>query len=59
MRQARPFPMRYAEVIVNVPIRRTFTTRQGEPPLPESPDDAGNEWRTFHYHLSPHLEEIM
>ncbi len=51
--------MRYAEVIVNVPIRRTFSTRQGEPPPPESPDGAGEEWRTFHYHLPPHLEETL
>lgn len=57
----------YAEVVVNVPIRRTFARRHAAPQpdlLPgfaaaedEAPDvNAAGNFQTFHYHLPPELE---
>ena len=55
----------YAEVIVNVPIRRTFGRGQSAPPPAELPgfdsdgeaqaDDQTASLQTFHYHLPPEL----
>ncbi|MBI3958194.1 MAG: DEAD/DEAH box helicase, partial [Chloroflexi bacterium] len=55
----------YAEVIVNVPIRRTFGRGQNAPPPTELPgfdgdgaaefDDSTASLQTFHYHLPPEL----
>jgi len=55
----------YAEVIVNVPIRRTFGRGQSTPPPADLPGfDSGGEaesdestasLQTFHYHLPPEL----
>lgn len=54
----------YAEVIVNVPIRRTFGRGLNPPPAPlpgfdrgDGPegDDAAASLQTFHYHLPPEL----
>jgi primosomal protein N' (replication factor Y) len=64
--------MRFVEVIVNVPIRRTFSRQalQGPPPEPDfygamaelagdaaPPDEA--DYQSFHYHLPPQLEDIV
>ena len=64
--------MRLVEVIVNVPIRRTFSRQalEGPPPEPdffgEAPDGAGSanspdepEYQSFHYHLPPELENLV
>jgi primosomal protein N' (replication factor Y) len=57
-------PLEYAEVIVNVPIRRSFGRGQTPPPpadLPgfegeeEASDDSAAALQTFHYHLPPEL----
>ena len=57
-------PLEYAEVIVNVPIRRSFGKGQNPPPpadLPgfegeaEAGDDGTAALQTFHYHLPPEL----
>jgi primosomal protein N' len=64
--------MRLVEVIVNVPIRRTFSRKALEGPPPE-PDFYGSapesesdgpppeeaEYQSFHYHLPPELENIV
>ncbi len=44
----------HVEVIVNVPIRRSFSRQHADAPPPD-PADAGN-LQTFHYHLPPALE---
>ena len=57
--------MRFAEVIVNVPIRRSF--RAVEPPTPDeldapgaaAPDDDDASYQTFHYHLPLELENVV
>ncbi len=60
----------YAEIVVNVPIRRTFASRLAEPPVeemepwpPESApgngaaeNRAASTLQTFHYSLPPQLE---
>ena len=57
-------PLAYAEVIVNVPIRRSFGRGQTPSPpadLPgfegeeEASDDSAAALQTFHYHLPPEL----
>ena len=57
-------PLEYAEVIVNVPIRRSFGKGQTPPPpadLPgfegeaEASDDSTASLQTFHYHLPTEL----
>lgn len=45
--------MHYVEVVVNVPIRRTFRRSDAPPPA----DDEEESLQTFHYHLPPELEE--
>ncbi|MFZ1753901.1 MAG: primosomal protein N' [Caldilineaceae bacterium] len=54
----------YVEVVVNVPIRRTFGRGQTPPPPADLPGFAGEEdtsddsaaaLQTFHYHLPPEL----
>ncbi len=53
--------MRFAELIVNVPIRRTFH-RHGpapDPALPDDGDETGAALQTFHYHLPPDLETTV
>src|SRR5262245_44594146 len=62
--------MRLVEVVVNVPIRRSFSQQPLEGPEPDfygsapdhaaeaqSQDEAG--YQSFHYHLPPELEEIV
>lgn len=60
--------MRFAEVIVNLPIRRTFAPRLAEavpePDVFALPDENGEEasgagYQTFHYHLPPELEDVV
>lgn len=58
--------MTYAEVVVNVPIRRTFARRYSEPPPEEEnlasdsgADDGAGALQTYHYHLPPDLEETL
>ena len=66
--------MLYAEIIVNVPIRRSFQKHNSEPPPPEPGladplDDSGSldasvsqayaALQTFHYHLPPELESVI
>jgi 3'DNA-binding domain (3'BD) len=57
--------MTFVELIVNVPIRRSF--RQDQPPPPPEPTTWSDEpedappappakLQTFHYHLPPELE---
>ena len=64
--------MRLVEVIVNVPIRRTFSRQAAEGPPPE-PDFYGGmaesagdgvatdeaDYQSFHYHLPPQLEDVV
>ena len=45
--------MQFVEVIVNVPIRRTFGRAAAPPPTDLDADDA---LQTYHYHLPPELE---
>jgi len=45
--------MCYVEVVVNVPIRRTFRRGDAPPPI----DDDEDALQTFHYHLPPELED--
>ncbi len=57
--------MRFAEIIVNVPIRRSF--RAVTPPEPDEldalgeppPDDESVSYQAFHYHLPPELETVV
>ncbi len=57
--------MLFAEIIVNVPIRRSF--RAEEPPAPDEldapggspPDDDSVSLQAFHYHLPPELETVV
>lgn len=67
--------MRLVEVIVNVPIRRTFSRQalEGPPPEPDfysaSPEMVGEsggddspdeaDYQSFHYHLPPELENVV
>ena len=64
--------MRLIEVIVNVPIRRTFSRQalEGPPPEPDffgsSPEVAGEQvtpdeadYQSYHYHLPPELEDVV
>ena len=64
--------MRLVEVIVNVPIRRTFSRQalEGPPPEPDfygaSPEVGGEQitpdeadYQSFHYHLLPEFEDIV
>ena len=57
-------PLEYAEVVVNVPIRRSFGRGQNPPPPAELPgfdgeeeasDDSSAALQTFHYHLPSEL----
>ncbi len=54
--------MHYVEVVVNVPIRRTFR-RDDAPPADDRNDapsgDDGEALQTFHYHLPPELETTV
>ncbi|HAJ36211.1 MAG TPA: primosomal protein N' [Chloroflexi bacterium] len=50
--------MNIIEVVVNVPIRRTFRRDQNAPP-PDDNTDAGDALQTYHYHLPPELESII
>lgn len=58
--------MQFVEVIVNVPIRRTFSRQAQEGPPPDlelmeggaaDPEPPG--YQSFHYHLPPELEEVV
>ncbi len=58
--------MRFVEVIVNVPIRRTFGRQAQEGPPPDeepidgvSADPEPPGYQRFHYHLPPELEEAV
>ena len=58
--------MIYAEIVVNVPIRRTFARRYAEPPVEdergggyEPNDDDADALQTYHYHLPPELEGLV
>ncbi|HXF63824.1 MAG TPA: DEAD/DEAH box helicase, partial [Caldilineaceae bacterium] len=64
--------MRFAEVIVNVPIRRSFSARHADAPPPDDPpvdplaalpegpgEEPGAGFQTFHYHLPPELEHVL
>ena len=64
--------MVFAEIIVNVPIRRTFSRRYADVADPDAteafagdagkvPDDdqAYHSLQTFHYHLPPDLEQMV
>jgi primosomal protein N' (replication factor Y) (superfamily II helicase) len=59
------YTMKYAEVIVNVPIRRSFSKRFAETGASEAvePLDGNQEdnaqLQVFHYHLPPELEECL
>lgn len=48
--------MIYIEVVVNVPIRRSFRRGNESPPPPDDDDEA---LQTFHYHLPLELEETV
>ena len=51
--------MLFAEVIVNVPIRRTFVRSDAPsniPPADNVADEANDALQTFHYHLPPEPE---
>jgi primosomal protein N' (replication factor Y) len=54
--------MTFAEVVVNVPIRRSFSAHHADVPPAESSSSNGiagsseAQFQTFHYHLSPDLE---
>jgi len=50
--------MNYIEVVVNVPIRRTFR-RDQTPPPPEDDTERTESLQTYHYHLPPELEDIV
>ncbi|MBW7882351.1 MAG: primosomal protein N' [Caldilineaceae bacterium] len=49
--------MQFVEVVVNVPIRRSFGRAQ--PPQLEELEVDNDALQTFHYHLPPDLEEIV
>lgn len=51
--------MHIIEVVVNVPIRRTFRREETAPPPPDENGDAGEALQTFHYHLPPELESVI
>ncbi len=51
--------MHIIEVVVNVPIRRTFRRDQPVPPPPNDEADAGEALQTYHYHLPPELESVV
>lgn len=62
--------MKYAEVVVNVPIRRTFARRYAEPPPVDDTDELAHELsedngapedalQTYHYHLPAELEAVV
>ncbi len=55
--------MTYAEIVVNVPIRRTFSRRYQEPPpsediadVSQGDDDGAGALQTYHYHVPPDLD---
>jgi primosomal protein N' (replication factor Y) len=50
--------MNYVEVVVNVPIRRSFR-RQDAPPPVEDDDSGDAPLQTFHYHLPPELDSSV
>ena len=50
--------MNVIEVVVNVPIRRTFR-RDQTPPPPDDDADASESLQTYHYHLPPELESVV
>ncbi len=45
----------YVEVVINVPIRRTFRPLAA-PDAPAEPADAGSQLQLFHYHLPAELQ---
>jgi primosomal protein N' (replication factor Y) len=50
--------MSFVEVVVNVPLRRSYGRAAPEPPPgPESGQEDDESLRTFHYHLPPELED--
>ncbi len=64
--------MRLVEVIVNIPIRRSFSRQalDGPPPEPDffgaAPESAGEhssqdeaDYQSYHYHLPPELEDAV
>lgn len=51
--------MNIIEVVVNIPIRRTFRRDQATPPPPDDDADAGESLQTYHYHLPPELESVV
>ncbi len=57
--------MRYAEIVVNVPIRRTFAKKHGDaPPIEPGSDDSGQQsprasMQVYHYHLPVELETVV
>ena len=65
--------MVYAEIVVNVPIRRTFARRYAQPPPLEDvdalapdgasdngqSDDGAGALQSYHYHLPPELESRL
>ncbi len=53
--------MRFIEVAVNVPIRRTFERNTPPPPSQDREGEGDDEsnLQTFHYHLPPDLESIV
>jgi primosomal protein N' (replication factor Y) len=56
--------MRFVEIIVNVPIRRTFRV-EAEPEMgaelaaSEEGEAPASSLQTFHYHLPPDLEQVV
>ncbi len=55
MNEPSPASLTHVEVIVNVPIRRSFSRREQEAP-PPGDDDDGTSLQTFSYALPPDLE---
>ena len=52
--------MNVIEVVVNVPIRRTFRRDQTPPPPDDdAAADASESLQTYHYHLPPELESVV
>ncbi|MFZ1770925.1 MAG: primosomal protein N', partial [Caldilinea sp.] len=49
--------MTYIEVVVNVPIRRSFRPQTAPPP--EDGEENGETLQTYHYHLPPELENVV
>ena len=56
----RSIPPEFAEVVVNVPIRRTFAQRSEPPPADGDGDEpAVAQHQLFHYSVPPELQHLL